>query len=121
MVGSRASDAKLGEPSERQPLSSKEKGKAPSRKEEEEAAEEKEAEDRERTVSSAPMGEGDPARTSAVEVTVQPSAQAATTTEPGNTAEDIYNTRARESCVKYPANPSYVRENATIRERAMLQ
>ncbi|OWM86857.1 hypothetical protein CDL15_Pgr015893 [Punica granatum] len=60
MVGSRASDAKLGEPSERQPLSSKENGKAPSRKEEEEAAEEKEAEDRGRTVSSAPMGEGDP-------------------------------------------------------------
>lgn len=48
-------------------------------------------------------------------------AQAATTTEPGNMAEDKYLTRARESFVKNPANPSDVRENATIRERAMLQ
>lgn len=88
---------------------------------EEEAAEEEEAEDTERIVSSAPMGDGAPARKSAVEIPIQPSAQAATTTEPGNTAEDIYLTRARESFIKYPANPSFVRENATIRERAMLQ
>lgn len=76
----------------------------------------KEAEDTD--VSSAPMGDGAHARTSAVEVPVQPSAQAATTTEPGNKAEK---TEPRPENVKYPANPSYVRENATIRERAMLQ
>lgn len=63
-----------------------------------------EDEDTERTVSSAPMGEGAPARTSAVEVPVQPSAH----NNNWNTAEDIYLTRARESFVKYPANPSYV-------------
>jgi hypothetical protein len=85
---------------ETQPLSSKEKGKAPIREEEKEEAGSEEGgqsifihmfylfdseggedEDTERTVSSAPMGEGAPARTSAVEVPVQPSAQAATTTE----------------------------------------
>lgn len=54
---------------------------------EEEAAEEEEAKDTERTVSSAPMGDGAHARTSALEVPEKPSAQAARTTEPGNKAE----------------------------------
>ncbi|CAA3033719.1 Hypothetical predicted protein [Olea europaea subsp. europaea] len=85
-----------------QPLSSKEKEKEkePIRKEEKEEARSEEGgqsifihmfylfdskgredEDTERTISSAPMGEGPPARTSAIEVPVQPSAQVATTTE----------------------------------------
>lgn len=50
-----AGKAELGEPSEPQPVSSKDKGKAPIREEEE-------AEDTERTVSSAPMGNGAPER-----------------------------------------------------------
>lgn len=36
-------------------------------------------------------------------------------------AESKSFTRARESFVKDPANPRYVRENATIRERAVLK